>query len=223
MIRATILLRSWLVACLTIIGVPAMAGFVYTESSNGELSEDNLAPTPLGIVTAGSNTVTGAVGGGDADIFRVDIPTGFRLDSLILTSFSTTAPSVRMFASIDDGPTYAYTVQELNNGPDLSLVMGAGLVGARFVTQPPIPFREWGTGVGDDMLQFLGGSDRLGGTGFTPPLPAGSYSIYLQETGNNSNYSLSFNVSAVPEPSCLSMLGLLTLGCCSHRRRICPA
>jgi hypothetical protein len=171
------------------------------------------------MATPGSNVVMGAVGNLDADIFSFVIPTGFRLDSIFLTSYSTSAPSVRMFSALAAGATFPYSFDEINsseNPPDLSLTMGAGMVGARF---PRSGGGFFGAGVGDDILTFFGGSDRLGGTGFSTPLPAGTYTMFIQETGPTSSYGLSINVAAVPEPSSAALMSLIVLGGSCYRRR----
>jgi len=197
----------------------ATAGFTFIESIHGEFSTESSAPTPFGIATPGSNVVMGAVGNLDADIFSFVIPTGFRLDSILLTSFSTSAPSARMFAALAEGDTFPYSFDEINsleNPPDLSLTMGAGLIGARFSDSQGGFF---GAGVGDDILTFFGGPNRLGGTGFSTPLPAGTYTMFIQETGPISNYGLSINVAAVPEPSSAALMSLIVLGGSFYRRR----
>lgn len=184
------------------------AGFSYIESVNGDLSGNNLLPTVMAPVTAGSNTVSGTVGGLEADIFSFVIPTGFQLDGIFLTSFSSS--SANMFFSIDAGPTYQYSSEEINdqvNLPDMSLVLGSALIG----TSP-------GVNVGSNIMPALSTSNTLQmGAGFTPPLPAGTYSVFIQETGTFSNYGLNFNVSAVPEPGLTGLLALLPI-CLSHLR-----
>lgn len=213
MIRATIV-TGFLFFAASFLLAPsnASAAFAYIESVNGDLSGNNLAPTQLGNATAGSNTVTGSSGSVEADIFTFVVPTGFRLDTIVLTSFSSS--SANMFLSIDSGATYEFSIEEINNQinlPDLNLVLGSALIG----TSP-------GVSVGDDILDNLGSSaPLLLGAGFTPPLPAGTYSVYIQETGAFSNYGLSFNVSAVPEPGCLTLFGCLPLSAFLRRRRSC--
>ncbi len=211
MFRATILRGVCILAvCLTLAPAETEAGFAYVETINGDLSGDNLLPTPLGDAMLGGNTVSGTVGGLEADIFSFVVPTGFRLHSIVLTSFSSS--SNNMFLSLDSGPTYEFSSDEINDPnmlPNLNLVLGSALVG----TSP-------GVSVGDDILDNLGNSAPFQlGAGFTPPLPAGTYSVYIQETGTVSNYGLSFNISAVPEPSCLTFFGLLSLSGLQRRRR----
>lgn len=215
MFRATIVSGICsLVVGLMLVPAPCSAAFSYVETVNGELSGNNLAPTQLGAAMLGSNTISGRVSAGDADIFNFAIPVGFRLSTIVVTSFSTSAGSANMFLSIDSGPTYEFSFEEINNQanlPNLNLVLGSALVGT-----------SAGVNVGSDILDDLGNSAAFQlGAGFTPPLPAGTYSVYIQETGAFSNYGLSFNVTAVPEPSCISILGFLTLGSLIRRRRSC--
>lgn len=214
MFRATIVTGFFFfVAYLLLAPTQSSAAFVYIETVNGDLSGNNLAPTPLGIATAGSNTVTATVGGADADIFSFVIDTGFRLDTIVITSYSTSPPSRNMFMSIDNGPTYDYSFEEINDPAtfQLPLALGSSLVGTDTVNN---------AAVGDDILDNLGRSAFITSQGFAPPLPAGTYSVYIQETGNFSNYGLSFNVSVVPEPGCITLLGMLPLGVILRRRRV---
>ena len=69
--------------------------------------------------------------------------------------------------------------------------------------------------VGTDILDDLGNGS--GAIGFTPPLPSGDYSFWIQQTADlQVDYSLQFNVSgsAVPVPAALYLFGsgLLALG-----------
>lgn len=73
---------------------------------------------------------------------------------------------------------------------------------------------QYGTGdIGTDILPLMG-SAGLGSTGFTPPLPSGSYSFWVQEASVCTvSYGLDFTI-ATPEPGSWSMLlaGLILLG-----------
>jgi hypothetical protein len=55
--------------------------------------------------------------------------------------------------------------------------------------------------------------------GFTPPLAAGNYTFWIQQTGANSaTYTLDFRVT--PEPGTLALLGIsAAVGVAIRRRR----
>ena len=56
--------------------------------------------------------------------------------------------------------------------------------------------------VGTDILDDLGasGSSTPPAMGFTPPLPAGTYTFWIQQTGVEASYSFDFVLTPVPEP-----------------------
>ena len=166
----------------------------------------------------GSNTVTGKVeeignGGfnGTADVFTFEIGVGDQLDTIFLNAFDTESGAA-VFLALDDGATFQYTAEQINDQfllPDLTQIMGGTVAGT--------------LNIGTDILDDLQNAVNLGnGSAFDVPLGTGRYSIYIQETGPSSDYSLGFNVSnvaAVPEPSSLAALGVLGLGVFLHQRR----
>ncbi len=206
----------WLAVTLTLI-VPSQleAEVVYSEAVDGELSTDSMAPSDLGLFTIGTNTVAGQVtdigveGANDtADVFTFEIGAGSKLDTIVLSSFTSTLPSQAIFIGLDSGDVFDLTKEQINDpfGPNVSLILGGTTVGV--------------TDIGQDILDNLrlAGSSGIG-VPFTTPLGAGKYSIYLQENRNPSNYLFSFNVSAVPEPSSVAILGLLGIGIAVRQSR----
>ncbi len=206
------------VALLVSVCTAADAQVVYTEVADGELSGDSTTPTDLGILLPGSNTVTGQVtaigdGGfnGTADVFTFEIGAGEQLDSIVLDSFSTTSGSA-VFIALDDGPTFGFTAEEINDQfllPDLTQIMGGTIAGT--------------ANVGTDVLDDLQNAVNFGnGSAFTTPLTTGQYSFYIQETSPSSDYTFAFNVSsaaAVPEPSTFAALGVMGLAFAWRQRR----
>ncbi len=209
-----VLRAALVVLVLCTMYLETQAGIVYNEAIDGELSANNLAPTALGPLMVGANTVTGRVtaisAGNTSDIFSFQIPSGLRLDSIFLNSYSTPQRSQAMLLVLDDNAVFQYSEEEINNQidlPDLSLVLGAVVVGNNHI--------------GTDILARL--ADPMfnnNGIPFTRPLGGGTYSVYIQETGSFSNYSLQFNVSAVPEPSSLALLGVALFGVAMRRKRV---
>lgn len=207
-----------LLLALGFVTAPIHAAVVYNEMTDGELSDNSATPTPLGQFLPGVNQVTGqvtAIGPGGSnftnDVFTFDIPTGAQLDTIVMSSFSTGGGAGGVFLMLDDGPTFQFQPEDVNNDfpfPDLSLILGGSVVG--------------GGQVGTDILDNLQNAVNLGnGSVFTVPLGPGSYSVYLQETGPFSNYSLAFNVSAtaIPEPTTWAALAVVGGGILIHRRR----
>jgi len=167
----------------------------YDESIDGELSTDNNAPTDLGVFAPGENIVIGQVtdiGGGfagTADIFTFEIAAGQQLDTIFMTDFST-ASGAAVFLALDDGPTFLYSPEEINDMvdfPDLTQIMGGTTAGTANI----------GTDILDDLEDAVNSGN---GSAFTTPLGPGQYTIYIQETGPESNYTLTFNVSNAPPP-----------------------
>ncbi len=194
---------------------PAHAAVVYDEAINGAFSDDNLAPTPLGQFLPGVNQVTGRVtdigiGGFNFtnDVFTFEIPANSQLVSITMSSFSTSSGG-GMYMMLSRGATFPFDSIEVNDKmpfPDLMRILGGSVVG--------------GTDVGADVLDNLQAAGARGdGVPFTTPLGPGNYSVYLQETSTFSNYSLGFNVTAIPEPSTWAVLGIVGGGAVIHRRR----
>jgi hypothetical protein len=57
--------------------------------------------------------------------------------------------------------------------------------------------------IGTDILPAMGAN--WGSIGFTPPLTGSNYAFWLQQTGDATDYTLSFQV--VPEPASVVALG----------------
>ena len=194
------------VATLALVGTGlAQAAVAWDESVSGDLSGDGLAPSFAALV-AGSNTLRGTTGrpaGGaiDRDYLHISVPAGHALQSLWVRTGTTT----------------------IGGGSFVGLMSGSQF------TIPPSTFTA------DGMLGFtLFGPDQLdtdlfdvmslpslGSSGFEVPLPAGDYSLWVQETGTGSvSYALEFTVVVVPEaPTVLTMLGGLALLAGALRRR----
>jgi PEP-CTERM motif len=177
----------------------AHAATAWDEALSGDLANLGTAPTPVSMV-AGSNFISGATGRGaggvDRDYFTFTLPVGLQLDALnVLSGTTFLGPESISFIAIQTGPQV--TVDPLGNSP-------AGLLG------------WWLYGPNDidtDILQLMGSSP--GAVGYFGSLPAGTYSVWIQETGSGvANYRFDFQVSQVPEPTtALFMLaGLTALG-----------
>ena len=181
-----------LLACAFLYGMAAHGDTIYNESVSGDLSNSGLTPTLL-TVSLGSNDVFGTTGrnattGVDRDYFTFTIPQGQYLTAItVLPGTQTLGPMGESFIGIESGP-------EVTVSP--AATTAAGLLG----------WYHYDTGdIGVNILPLMGTSG-LGSTGFTTPLPAGTYSFWVQE-GNVGTvpYGLEFTV-ATPEPASWTML-----------------
>ncbi len=178
-------------------------GFLIThdEVFDGDLSDDRLLPTVLTFAD-GDNTVRAAQQGNafgrDIDYFTFTIPTGFQLESLFVDDF-VADPGNLAFLGIQTGTVFTVDASTAQ----ASDLLGGAVFGA--------------TDIGNDILPTAG--TLFGSTGFTPPLQAGDYTIWLNQTGPPSEATLTF---FVPEPGTPSLLaaGAAFLALLAGRRRM---
>ena len=172
---------------------------VYDESVFGDFSNDPGQPTFL-MLTAGSNEIAGTTGASsatviDRDFFTFTLPHGSQLDSLTVLSGTTVASSYS-FIGVQAGDKV--TIDFLN--PDPAVLLGWKHYSIR--------------DVGTDILPLMGDATVTTSQGFKPPLGAGSYTFWVQETSLGPvSYKFDFAVSSIPEPGTavclLAGLGLL--------------
>ena len=170
---------------------------MYVESADGDLSGDGLAPTSIS-VAAGSNEIYGTTGRvetvTDRDYFAISVPTGHEIVALIEKAGTTTVGGVS-FLAVQTGPQVTVPVSP----PDAT-----GLLG----------WIHYFAVISDtDILVGLGSSGG-GATDFVPPLPAGDYAFWIQDTGlGSSSYGFDLVIAPVPEPGAGALLvGLLAFG-----------
>jgi hypothetical protein len=193
-LRSIVLLTS---ACL--YGTVAHGDTIYNESVSGDLSNSGLTPTSV-TVSLGTNDLFGTTGkdattGVDRDYFTFTVPQGMELTAItILPGTETLGTLGASFIGIESGPEVTVST---------AATTAAGLLG----------WFHYDTGdIGVSILPLMGTSG-LGSTGFTGPLPAGTYSFWVQEASAGSvPYGLEFTV-ATPEPATWTMLltGLVAL------------
>jgi hypothetical protein len=168
---------------MTVLGASLLSASAlaagYSEKKLGDLSDDGLAPTAVKL-KSGPNVIAGKYGTAngvtDRDYFTVKIMDGQTLDSIILEP-------------------------ETLIGGDVSFI---GVQAGKKVTVPPVGgtaedllgWTHYGTSdEGTDILPAMG--EGFGAIGFTPPLGAGTYSFWVQETGVCScKYRFTFNVGS---------------------------
>lgn len=204
-ISFTLLQRAAVAVAMMALAASAQAAG-WNEGVDGDFSNNGLAPTLVSL-SAGSNTVWGttgrAVSGGpvDLDYFTITIPAGFLLSALNVLP-GTTALGDGSFIGLMAGNTFTIPPNTGN---------AVGMLGWTLFSE---------VNVGDNLLIAMS-APFVGSSGFTPPLPAGNYSFWVQETGVGvSTYGFALEVTAVPEPSTvLSMLGGLALLSVALKRR----
>ncbi len=191
-------LRKFSISLLVaaILGGPTDAGAIsYSESLNGDLSGNWLAPTTLAL-DPGSNTVAGSMVGGDLEYLTVNLPAA--LNEVILRVYSSS--QTLSFIAVLPGTTF---IAPTNNP---ALLLGWTHFG-------PGPN---GVPVGTNMLDNMGAG--AGAQGFTGPLTGPVYTFWIQETGGlGVSYDLDFVVA--PEPGTL-WLAALGIGALAARRAL---
>ncbi len=174
-------------SALLLCGGHAHAATAWDEAASGDLSSSGLAPTPLSFAS-GANTVSGTIGSSDSDYFSFEVPAGMALSAVIMNPGTSVSGGASFFA-IQAGPQVTYPVG------------GAGALLAYNHYDPSL------TGTNILVGYLLPPS--------SPGLLAGTYSIWLNETGGDVPYSFDFVLTtAVPEPAASALLaaGLLIIG-----------
>lgn len=149
--------------------------FTYNETVDGELSTDNNAPTILEF-TPGNNRVTSTQSEGQPNFFTFQIPEGYQLSQLFVEDYVST--DALGFIGINEGSTISTSIPIFIGG----LTYGA-------------------VNIGEDILPAMGADSNpaafsIIGFGFTPPLLASDYTIWLNQTGDFSTSVLNFVVTA---------------------------
>jgi hypothetical protein len=181
-----------LVMAAALLAAPLTRASSFNEATDGDLSNNRLAPSTLSL-TPGDNTVTGTVIAGDVDYLTITVPVGFTLSQINLLSFVSVDDLA--FISIQAGSTFT----QPPTGTDVSQLLGW----AHFGPTAPVPY-----------FDILGTSS--GAIGFTSPLPAGPYTLWIQQTSAQQvAYSWDFVVGSgsVPEPgsAALALFGVAAL------------
>jgi len=204
-----------------------VSGQTWDEAIDGDRSNDFAAPTDLGVLVTGSNTVSGETDPGDiiefvdgdpyfsnldVDLWTVTVPEGRILDRVNLTAFTAMATEF-LGGALGTGAWFAIEAgTEITDPTSPAALTGGTVVGLLTGVQP-----------GDDVLEELGAGDWVPNT-FSGSLPAGAYTFWIQEGPTESTYTFDLQVSPIPEPSTvhLSLLGLGVLVLSQARRRRKP-
>lgn len=186
-------MKTCLAAALLAAFTCAQADTRWDESLQGDLSNSGLAPTAVSMAP-GHNVVLGTIGnagsGIDRDYFKFTVPAGHELSALWLLPVTGVSGGASFFA--------------IQAGPQVTVSPSGAGVEALY------GFNHYGTDlVGQDILVPMVGPQKA-------PIPAGTWSVWLQETGGEVSYGLDFVITqAVPEPATLGLfaLGLAGLSC----------
>lgn len=176
---------------LAAVAPAAHAAGGWDEAVQGDFANTGTAPTAI-TMDVGSNPVRGTTGRVnsivDRDYFSFTLAEGQQLDTLTVVGGNFLGVSGLSFIAVQAGAQV--TVNPTGGS-------AAGLLGW-------VHFGE--NDIGTDILGLMG--IGFGAIGFQSPLPAGTYSFWIQDTGTGvASYQLDFGVSAVPEPaSALLML-----------------
>jgi hypothetical protein len=182
-----------LLASALLYGAAAHGDTVYNESVSGDLSNFGLTPTVL-TFSQGLNDVFGTTGKSaagviDRDYFTFTVAPGLELTAItVLPGTTTLGPLDESFIGVEAG-----SVVDVSTGATTA----AGLLGWTHYGVEEITD-------GTNILPLMG-IPNLGSTGFTGPLPSGTYSFWVQEASvGQVQYGLQF--TEAPEPSTWTML-----------------
>ena len=168
----------------------AFGQLTYDESVDGDLSGALGSPTALSF-GAGLNTITGDIGSTNS---------GGATDGTDADYF---------WFTVGAGQTVD-SITTTRSGPGTQSFIGY-VAGTAFAGQT--------AGDIDANALFSDGESLLPGELSATPLAAGNHAFWLQEIGGATDYSISFNVTAVPEPSsAITLIGLGLIGFVRRRR-----
>ena len=196
------LTRTAVMAALTAALLPAVqAATVYDESVSGDLSSSGLAPTGVALA-AGSNFVIGTTGRDngivDRDYFSFTVPVGWQLSAITPQPGTSTVAGGLALIGIEAGAQVTTPV----TGPATTLL------GWRHYAPADI---------GTNILPLIGAG--AGAIGFSGALGAGTYAVWIQETGTGTApYVMDFMLTPVPEPANAALL-LVGMAALAVRRR----
>lgn len=148
---------------------------IHNETTDGDLSDAFDNPSGPFILVSGNNMLLANQLGDprDIDYLTIVIPEDFQLDALFLDGYTAEGTNNTAFLGIQEGA--AFTTDAMNT--TASDLLGGIVYGSA----------ELDT----DMLPAIG---QLG-DGFTPPLQAGTYTLWLNQTGPLSEATMRFVIS----------------------------
>jgi hypothetical protein len=190
------------VVLVCLIAPTARAVVVWNEGIDGDLSNSGAAPTALAL-SFGSNTLTATSIGGtgiDREYVAFSMPSGSQLSQVVLTAYA--SADALAFIGVQSGSTFTEPPTGTNPG---------NLLGYSH-------FGPGALGTGVDYLAAIG--TGFGSQGFTPPLPGGNYTFWIQQTSSSSSATYTWDFVVAPEPGAIALLcaGALALPLVRRRR-----
>jgi hypothetical protein len=177
------------VAALLALAATTQAATVWDEAINGDLSDDHANPSSV-VLSSGTNSVYctfSNAGSPDADYdyLHIHVPAGRKLTGLVLASF--VSDDSIAFIGVQAGSIMTFSTEEAFDHADDML--GYSHFGPG----------EGNTVVGADILPFMGTfpAEQGGSSAFTPPLPSGDYTFWLQQIGGFTTVQLNYIVSTL--------------------------
>ena len=153
------------------------ADVAWNEGVHGDLSNDRLNPTVI-TVGLGVNSILATSVSGDREYFTMTLAPGWKLEQIFLASYASV--DLTAFIGVQNGTVFT----EPPTGTNVANLLGWAHFGPGVNT------------VGTDILDNMGVGN--GAIGFTPPLPAGSYTFWSQQTGTNAaTYRFGSRVGAI--------------------------
>ncbi|MGH7242203.1 MAG: hypothetical protein ACREJD_02160 [Phycisphaerales bacterium] len=159
----------------------AEAGITYNESTQGDLSDNRLAPTHLNL-SYGSNTLAAKFGKGptpdmhDLDYVSFTVPPGRVMSHIVVTDYFDDDFNFS-FIGVQAGSTFTIPFDSFDVG---------ALLGYSHFSRPDL---------GLDIMPTIAAGP--GAQGFTPPLAAGTYTFWIQELSTvELRYGFDFQVEA---------------------------
>jgi hypothetical protein len=207
-----------MMAVTALIAVAPAKATTYDESVSGDLSNDKAAPTAL-TLTPGLNSVIGTVAGfppegsDPQDWVSFTIPAGYVMVSYVNSAYN----------SADDQGFTGFQVGSTFSGDEFVAGSYAGYAHYGTEANNPDGSPHTASTVGVNLLRRMTNSNfDPGTTGFTFPLPAGTYTFLIQQGDPSvTGYQFDMTVRAVPEPgSSLCLLAIGTFATLLLRRRL---
>ncbi len=161
--------------------VPAPAT-MYDERRDGDLSDDPANPSALALQAGETSFVASQQGdssGRDVDYVTVTVPEGFVLSAVVLDDFASDSGNLA-FVGLQAGSVFDVDA----TAAEASDLLGGAVFGAE--------------DVGLDLLERI--ASLPGAEGFTPPLPSGDYTFWLNQTGPRATAALVLVTQPVEEP-----------------------
>jgi hypothetical protein len=186
---------------------PAGAAVIWSEGTNGDLSNVQETPTALALALGTNSIIGNVIGVGDTrDWVTLTVPAGMKLKQITLASYAST--DAQGFMGFDAAATFA------GDPLDPGSYNGYAHFGTG-ATNPSIPTNL----VGVDILPIMADPAAAAGSkGFSIPLGPGDYAFLIQQLGASTSYQ--FDYVVVPEPATMI---LMALGCAGAGAGAAPA